>query len=767
VQRGRPRAHVERELFARGARDGRRPSEPRDARSSGWHRWGVAMARNRRIVFFVWAVVLLVCLALYPTLKEVLGAPNYSVNGSQSAQVEQLLNTSLRGAGSEQDALVFYSREHRATSRAYRAVVARVLHDVRSQPGVVAVYGPYGTDGQPAAISADRHAALARVALAGDSRRRLERAGEMESVVAAASRGGVRAWLTGFSPIAHDLAQVETADTERAEAIGLPIAMAILLLALGAWAAAMLPLLQAGAGLLLTYGAIALLARVVSFDSGMLAIVTMIGVGIGIDYSLFIVSRFREELARTPPQPRRERGRISGAVGAAMATSGRTVLYSGAIVGLSLLSLLAIHAPIFGEFAVGTLTVVACTLAAALTLLPATLAQLGPRINTGSLPLRLQPAEVRRQAEGESGWARWAFAMMRRPILAASLVAMLLIVSMAPMLGIKYGINLALAPLSSKPSGEGAAVLAHSFSPGSVGPIQIVVRGGGERRSATATLRAERGGARELEHELRGDRRVAGMVRSSYPAGVLLSVTPAVAIDSPAAAALVTHIRADLAPALGKRAGVAVLVGGWPAQGVDFSAETTSKLPVVLAVTLGVALLFLLVVFRSVVLPIKAVLMNLLATGATLGLVVLIFQDGHGERLLGFVSPGYIQTYLPLFMFVMLFGLSMDYEVFLIRRMQEAWLKSGENRFAVASGVEHTARPIAAAAAIMVAVFGSFVTVGILELQQFGFALAAAIAIDATLIRLVLVPALMCLLGARNWWLPAGLERRLPRLELD
>ncbi|MGA7705512.1 MAG: MMPL family transporter, partial [Solirubrobacteraceae bacterium] len=492
MQRGRPRARFEGGFSARYARDGRRPQEPREARSSGWHRWGVAMARNRHIVFLVWALVLLACLALYPTLKEVLGAPNYSVDGSQSAQVEQLLNTSLSGAGTEQDALVFYSREHRATSRSYRAVVTKVLHDVRSQPGVVAVYGPYGTDGKHAAISRDGHAALARVALAGGSKLRLERAGKMESVVADASDARVTAWLTGFSPIAHDLAGVETADTERAEAIGLPIAMVILLLALGAWAAAMLPLLQAGVGLLLTYGAIALLARVLTFDSGMLAIVTMIGVGIGIDYSLFIVSRFREELARRPPEPRRERRCVADAVGAAMATSGRTVLYSGVIVGLSLLSLLAIHAPIFGEFALGALTVVACTLAAALTLLPATLAQLGRKINTGSLPERLQPAEVRQEAEGKSGWARWAFAMMRRPLLTASLVATLLIVAMAPVLGIKYGINLALAPLSSKPSGEGAAVLARSFSPGAVGPIQIVLRGNGEHRSASATLRAER-----------------------------------------------------------------------------------------------------------------------------------------------------------------------------------------------------------------------------------------------------------------------------------
>ena len=165
--------------------------------------------------------------------------------------------------------------------------------------------------------------------------------------------------------------------------------------------------------------------------------------------------------------------------------------------------------------------------------------------------------------------------------------------------------------------------------------------------------------------------------------------------------------------------------------------------------------------------PIKAVLMNLLATGATLGLVVLIFQDGHGESLLGFTSSGFIQTFLPMNMFVLLFGLSMDYEVFLIRRMQESWHRTGDNRMAVVSGVEHTARPITAAAAIMVAVFGSFLTANILELKQYGFALAGAIAIDATLIRLVLVPALMCMLGERNWWLPSSLARRLPRLELD
>jgi RND superfamily putative drug exporter len=716
----------------------------------------------------VWAVALLVCAMLSSTLREVLSSPDYSVDNSQSSQVEHILGRSFRGAGSEQEALVFYSRLHRVTDPAYRAVVARVLRATRSQAGVVGVLGPYGGRGAAAAISAGGHAAVARVALSGDGRERFTHAGNAQEAVARASGGGVQAWLTGFSSLSKDIGQVESVDSGRAEAIGVPVALVILLLALGAFAAAVVPLALAGAGLLLTYGLIAVLARALSFDVFLVTVVTMIGVGIGIDYSLFIVSRFREELARLPESPRRERKRIAEAVGVSIATSGRTIMYSGVIVALSLTSVLVVRAPLFREFVVGACVTVICTLAAALTLLPAVLAQLGPRINAGSLPARLRPAQVRPGAvEGDSGWARWALAMMRRPIVAAGIVSVLLLVSMTPMLGIKYGINVAFASLSQTPSGKGAEVLARSFSPGMAGPVNVVVLDGSSNGSSDTRLAAVRRGARTLARRLRHDRRVASVELTPYAAGVLLTVTSSVEVDSSAADALVAHIRTDLAPAVSAREGPRVLVGGWTAQAVDASTETRGKLPLVMAITLGFALIFLLVVFRSVVLPIKAVLMNLLATGATLGLVVLIFQDGHGEGLLGFTSSGFIQTFLPMNMFVLLFGLSMDYEVFLIRRMQETWHRTGDNRLAVAAGVEHTARPISAAAAIMVAVFGSFLTANILELKQYGFALAGAIAIDATLIRLVLVPALMCLLGERNWWLPSSLGRLLPRLELD
>jgi RND superfamily putative drug exporter len=735
------------------------------------------MARYRAVVLLTWAVILLICGALYPTLRGMLSAPDYGVDGSQSAQVEQLLQTpALHGAGSEQDVIVFYSSAHRSDDRAYREVVARVLRVARGEHGVLSVLSPYDARSR---IATDGRAAVAPLALGGDARERFMRAGDLQEAVVRAGGNGVRASLTGFSPLAKDLAQVETSDGERAEAIGLPVALIILVVALGALLAAAVPLMLAGAGLLATFGVITVLATLLRFDVFLLTVVTMIGVGIGIDYSLFIVSRFREELARSPANPRRERGRIADAVGATIATSGRTIVYSGAIVGFSLTSLLVLRAPIFGEFVVGTLTSVICALAAALTLLPALLAQLGPRINAGALPARLQPSDVTAGGAEHGGWARWASAMMRRPVIVSLGVSLLLVAAMVPTLGLRYGINIGVPALSATPSGAAADVLGHSFGPGLIGPLAVVVddrhAGGalqsdkvaGRSQQTASRSRSALAGARMLTRDLRADRRVAGITVRSYGSVALLTVVPAVAVDSPAAYALVRHIRTDLAPAVAAGDGASVLVGGAVAQAVDVSVETSSKLPLVIAITLAMALAFLLSVFRSVVLPIKAVMMNLLATGATLGLVVLIFQDGHGQGLFGFASSGFIQSFLPLCMFVLLFGLSMDYEVFLIRRMQETWRETADNRLAVISGVAHTARPISAAAAIMVAVFGSFLTANVLELKQFGFALAAAIAIDATLIRLMLVPALMCLLGARNWWLPQRLERLIPRLETD
>ena len=740
--------------------------------SSGAYRWGVAMVRHRRLVLTLWVLTLIASGALYPSLRRALGAPDYLVAGSQSARVEQLVEKRFPAVGTEDDALVFYSRRHTASERTYSRFIASLLATIDHQRGVKGVLSPFSNEavGQ---ISSDEHYAVAAVALSGDAQQRFENAARLQNAVqhtVQTSGVGVQAWLTGYSPVTHDLVHVQTSDVERAEAIGLPVALVVLLIALGSLCAALVPLLLAGAGLLLTYGVLAIVIKFSHFDNFLISIVAMVGVGIGIDYALIIVSRFREELARRAPRAgdehaHDEQARVSDAVGVAVATAGRTILFSGVICALAITAMLVLRAAVFREITVGVVAVVGCTLLAALTLLPALLGQLGSGIERVALPARMQPANARghdgEQAGGHRGtWARWALTMMRHPFPAIAASAAILLLVITPALGLRYGLNLGVFAVSEAPSGRGEQILAHHFAAGAVSPARIVITGGGGSADGTDVMTA-----RALTETLEHDRRVAGVGERRSRAGVLLNVVTTVAVDSSAANALILHIRRDLAPKLHARWGTTVLAGGATGVMVDLAHETSVRFPVVLGLILAASFLFLLIVFRSPLLAFKAILMNLLATGAMLGVVVYVFQDGHGQSLFGFTSTGFIQCFVPLTVFALVYGLSMDYEVFLIRRIQEEFKRTHDNRRSVAIGVEHTARPIASAAAIMVAVFGSFVTANLLELKQLGFAVAVGIAIDATLIRLVLVPALMRVFGDWNWWLPAWLDRILPNLE--
>jgi RND superfamily putative drug exporter len=753
--------------------------EPEAEKPSRLYRWGLAVALHRRAVLAACVSVLLLCAISYPSLQKALGPPGYKVNNSQSARVEALLEQRFPGLGSEDDALVFYSSRRLTSDRVYKTVIAAVDHAALSQKGVRKVVGPYDYEavGQ---LAPDEHTAVTAVLLGGSTDQRFNDARAIQrAVVRATGHQGVQAWLTGSSPIASDTSDLQKENSKRAESIGLPVALLVLLLAMGAVVAALLPILLAIAGLILADGMLAVLTIFFHFDSLLLAIVSMIGLGIGIDYALFVVSRFREELARSDPQrarcdpqrsgesqQRNERERVAHAVGIALATSGRTILFSGVIVALSLAALLVVNSGLIQEIAIGTIVVVTCMLAAAMTLLPAVLAMLGPRINRGALPLRLRPASIQPGAgrQGRAGAARWALLIMRHPIPAMSATVAVLVLAAIPAFHLHLGFSLGIFQNTTTPSGQGEKALARALTPGAVGAIQIVLTSRGDSQHLSSKAEAA---AKSLSQQLELDSRVTGIGERRSPAGVLLGVVASVPVDSAGATALVERIRKRLAPPIEAHGGPIVLVGGTTAQTIDVTNELRSKYLLILALILVPSLLFLLVAFRSLVLPVKAVLMNLLATSATMGLVVLVFQDGHGQHLLGFTSTGFIQTGVPLIMFALLFGLSMDYEVFLIRRMQEEWKKTGDNTLAVASGMEYTARSITAAAAIMVAVFGSFMTVDLLELKQLGFALALAIALDATLIRLVLVPAVMRLLGARNWWLPAWLARVLPNLGVD
>jgi RND superfamily putative drug exporter len=745
----------------------------------------------------VWGVLMVASALSYPHLMSSLVASDYSVTGSDSNKVTKLIESDFAAAGAEQDVIVFNSDTLRISDPGYRDVVERVLASVSGKPGVASVIAPT-EPGAASLVSEDGHAALAALGLSGNDRERGDRAKDLQDVIAsAAGHGKVEAYLTGYSPSANDLTDVENADVERAESFGVPVAFVVLLLALGAFVAAFVPLTVALVSLMATFGILSALTLVTTFDSFLISIVTMIGVGVAIDYSLFIVSRFREELVRARADGRPDP--VPSAVGIAMTTSGRTILFSGTIVMISLFSLFVVDAPLFHGIAVGAVLVVACTLVTAWTMLPALLAALGDRVNRWALPRRFQPAELQEGASGRpSGWARWARIVLAKPWLAVPAAALLILFAI-PLFSVKLGVDLGLAAVSDTPSGKAELILAKSFTPGVMSPVQILAshEGSGalsakdlatidrftkavakdERVAGVysiATLLEQTEGEvsaqalQRLEKDPAMKTLLAQTVNTSNGSNrTIITVISKDPIDSNRATDLVDDLRDHTIPSYTAAAGPQMLVGGSTAQFADLSTETLAKLPLVLVMVLVLSFVYLLIVFRALLIPLKAVLMNLLATAASLGLVIWVFQDGHLEGLLGFTSVGFIQSFLPIMVFAVLFGLSMDYEVFLIRRMQEHWLQTHDNDEAVVTGIAHTARPIVAAAAIMAAVFGCFLLADVLELKQFGFALATAVVLDATVVRLLLVPAVMKVAGSANWWLPGWLDRILPRVRID
>ncbi|MGD2052098.1 MAG: MMPL family transporter [Acidimicrobiia bacterium] len=775
-----------------------RPAEPIPSDAPGFlpHRFALWVSRHYRAVLAVWGVVLVASAAAYPVLQRELAPITYSVPGSDSEQVISLVGTHFSEVGSEQDVVAFSSAGTTVDDAAYADYINAVVTKVEGQPGVVSVLSPLDATAQ-GQVSADRHAAVAVIGLSGTPVQVANRASDLTKAIATVTPPqGVEGYLTGISPISNDLFEVEIADIDRAEAIGIPIAVIVLILALGTVVAGLLPLFSALGGLLLLYGVLTLLTPLAGFDSFLLSLVTMLSIGIGIDYALFIVSRFREEL---PAGTRRGDPAVAEAIATSLASSGRTVLFSGAIVMASLLSLFVVRSHSFQEMATGAVLTVICTLLAAWTLLPALLRLIGPATGRGALPgsLGAPPRRVDAMAH-PGGWARWAHLVMARPLIALPGLVVLVIMAL-PMFHLTTGIDLGVASLANTDSGKAQAILSESFSPGAMAPIEILVSHPGSGPLDEQDLAT----VQQLTQTISADSRVASVVSLSSvfagsgittPAQVagalsqasqipdigqllnvangsdrtLISVVPVDAVDSENVIHLVQDLRDTTVPQATSQAGSPqVLVGGMTAQFVDLSAEVRTKLPIVVAIVLTLSFLYLLVVFRSILLPAKAVLMNLLATGASFGLVTWVFQDGHGSGLLGFVSPGYIQVYLPVIVFAVLFGLSMDYEVFLVRRMGEEWERTHDNRHAVANGLAHTARPIAAAATIMAAVFGSFMIANVLELKQFGLALSAAVVLDATLIRLLIVPATMRIAGNANWWLPRWLDRLLPKFRLE
>lgn len=541
----------------------------------------------------------------------------------------------------------------------------------------------------------------------------------------------------------HDLDVNASDDLLRAERIGIPLTLIVLLIVFGAPIAAGLPLVLAMGTIAITLAVLYALSIVMPVSVFAQNAVTMVGLGIGVDYALFLVSRCREELSRGTS--------FRSAVEIAANQAGHVVLVSGLAVCTGFLALFLVHIRFLHTLALGGVAVVVTSVLMTLTLLPALLLLIGEKLNW--------PRQVSRRPRGDGGlWARWARETMTRPwryLIPAVIVIGVLIV---PTLRLKAW-NMGADDLSpAMEARQGYDILTRSFAAGWMGPIAILVksRGNGnlrtvERQTAIAAIASRLGSDPRVQ--------VVGGYPSADARSALVFVVPRSAPESGEVMTLVRELRADPWRAASD-AGLAIQIGGFSASILDFDAELFGSLKRVIPVVLAITFIALVFAFRSIVVPIKAITMNLISVLAAYGFLVYVFQDGVGAGLIGLVPPGGLNSFIVLMLFTILFGLSMDYEVFLLSRIKEEYERTGDNKKSVVSGLSRTGGLITSAALIMVVLFGSFGFTRLTATREFGLGLAFAVALDATLIRVVLVPILMGLLGRANWWFPVTL---LPR----
>ncbi|TML45187.1 MAG: MMPL family transporter [Actinobacteria bacterium] len=583
--------------------------------------------------------------------------------------------------------------------------------------------------------------------------------------------GGVQSYVTGQAAIQHDLDPIFSKDLRKGEMIALPIAVLVLLAVFGLSVAVTMPFIFAACTVMATLGGVYVYAHFLTTATYVTNLVFLIGLGIAIDYSLLVTYRFREELARSWPAnaPAESRDEVETAIVRTMKSAGRAVVFSGATVAIGLALLLFIPLPFVRSIGVGGFLIPLASIAAALTLQPALLSLYGRR---GVARIPLLPKRFR--AEEDTGfWHRLAGAIMRRPVAFLAGGAVLLVAAAIPVFGLQLTPGSASGIPQFPQSVRGFDVLKHSIGPGAISPTQVVVDSGRAGAVREPGVQAAIG---RLAGRIRADRETASLRVAPRPPFVdrsgryeELIVAGRDEYGSEAAQSFVHRLRGKLIPAAEFPSGVRVLAGGGPPQGVDFLEQAYRYFPWLVAAVLVLTYFLLMRAFRSALLPLKAVILNLLSVGAAYGMLVVVFRWGVGSSVLGLYQIGQVEGWIPIFLFAMLFGLSMDYEVFLVIRMREEWDHGRDNRGAVAYGLERTGRIVTAAAIVMVAAFSGFVAGRIVGLQEFGIGLAVAIFLDATLVRAVLVPSLMALFGRYNWWLPGPLARvvRVPESPLE
>ena len=690
--------------------------------------------RRRRSVLLAWVVAAVVIFGLSTSYSGEFSA-DYAAHGSDSDAAQQLLDGSFPASAGQSIDVVVRSTGP-VTDPQVRSAVDALLEDVADVPHVVGVTSPFdlvSPDGRTAKGSVALDLSFSDTMAVADAERVLDAA-------RAASSPDVRIEVGGAIAVA-EVAEVSS------EAVGLAAAAVILLVTFGSIVAAGLPILIALLGLAIGAALIGLVTRVVEIPDWGPQLAAMMALGVGIDYVLLMITRYREFLA-AGLEPRE-------ATIATVETAGRSVLVAGTTVVISMFGLFATDLNYMQGAAVAAIMSVLVIMLAAVTLLPAMLGFTGRTIDR----LRL-PGARHRSAEGSPVWRRWAQLVQRRPWPAAVVGTAISLALAVPFLDVRFGFpDFGNQPADTS-SRQTYDLVSDGFGPGANGPLLVVAALDGGADGALSALQDRLAGT-------------DGVVSVSPPAlspggeAALLTVLPSTSPQDPATEDLVRTVRDDVVPGATGGGITSVHVGGATAMSIDTTADITGTLPLLVVGAVGLSFLLLLFVFRSITVAVKAAVMNILSIGAAYGVVALALQGGWFGGLLGIDTPTPLPAFVPVLMFAILFGLSMDYEVFLLSRIREHWLLTRDNSRAVADGLAATARVITAAAAIMVAVFSAFILSTDIILKALGVGLATAILVDATVIRMLLVPATMQILGTANWWLPGWLDRLLPEFHVE
>jgi uncharacterized membrane protein YdfJ with MMPL/SSD domain len=704
-------------------------------------RVGAWSAAHRKTAILGWIAFVAAALAVGGSIgtQQLTGAE--SIPG-EAGEAERALVDSGLAPASEQ--VLIQSEELTTADRAFVGAIDDVSATLAELDAVRELNSPLAKAG---AVSADGHSALVQFEIKGDPDKAEDRIGPILAAVADSAKRHPELRIEQFGEASANeaVSEVFAEDLRKAETLSLPITLVILVVAFGSLAAAGVPLLLGISAVLATFGLVAIPSQLFPVDESISSVILLIGLAVGVDYSLFYLRREREErrAGRSPAE----------ALRVASATSGRAVLISGLTVMAAMAGMLLTGDGTFISFGIGTMLVVGVAMAASITVLPALLAALGDRVDRGRIPF-LSRWTRKRAGEGGGVWTRIIDRVLRRPVLSVVLAGGVLVALAVPALGLNME-NGGVETLPREIPVVQTYDRIHEAFPGENIPAMAVVEADdvrdGEVGAAIERLVAEADDASGI----------VGPTSVSYSddgstAAITIPIAGSGSSDE-SKQALAT-VREQLIPAAFTGLdGVRVDVGGQTAGTVDFNAQMTERLPLVFMFVLGLAFTLMLVTFRSIVIPFKSIVLNLLSVAAAYGALVLVFQHGLGSGLLGFETPGSIASWIPLFLFVVLFGLSMDYHVFILSRIREAVDGGMSTEDAIGHGIRSTAGTVTSAAFVMVAVFAIFATLSMVEMKMMGVGLAVAVLIDATIVRAVLLPASMKLLGKWNWYLPSAL----------